>query len=151
MQSIFYKWLNSARTCKHEREEQELKIQELYQRLLPSGISYEKDKVDTSPSDRLTEGFSDIFEEQEKSRALLWDRYYYHVQIIAACNRYITDDKEWFAVAQYYAKCQSPKSLARELGITERQFYRIKRNAVAKLYKKWGEICAEIIGDNSGI
>lgn len=151
MTGSFYAWLNGARACKHDREELELKIQEMYQRLLPSGISYEKDRVDFSPSDKMAEGFSDIFDEQEKSRALLWERYRYHIEVITACNEYLEDDREWFIVTEYYAKCQSPKSLARTLDITERQFYRIKRNAIAKLYRKWGDIHAEIVGNHSVI
>lgn len=117
------------------RKEQKLRqhIEELRLSLLPSGIRYDKDKVQTSPLDQMLEALSEI--DQYERKRLKVVKALIDTRSIIARKLIILPQKEYYVLSQYYLGLKTMNDISEDLGVTERHAFRIKNNGISMLCK----------------
>lgn len=117
------------------RKEQKLRqhIEELRLSLLPSGIRYDKDKVQTSPLDQMLEALSEIDHYERKRLKVV--KALIDTRSIIARKLIILPQKEYYVLSQYYLGLKTMNDISEDLGVTERHAFRIKNNGISMLCK----------------
>lgn len=117
------------------RKEQKLRqhIEELRLSLLPSGIRYDKDKVQTSPLDQMLEALSEIDHYERKRLNVV--KVLIDTRSIIARKLIILPQKEYYVLSQYYLGLKTMNDISEDLGVTERHAFRIKNNGISMLCK----------------
>lgn len=117
------------------RKEQKLRqhIEELRLSLLPSGIRYDKDKVQTSPLDQMLEALSEIDHYERKRLKVV--KVLIDTRSIIARKLIILPQKEYYVLSQYYLGLKTMNDISEDLGVTERHAFRIKNNGISMLCK----------------
>ena len=117
------------------RKEQKLRrhIEELRYSLLPSGIRYDKDKVQTSPLDQMLETLSEIDHYERKRLKVV--KALIDTRSIIARKLIILPQKEYYVLSQYYLGLKTMNEISEDLGVTERHAFRIKNNGISMLCK----------------
>ncbi len=108
-------------------------IEELRYSLLPSGIRYDKDKVQTSPMDQMLEVLSEIDRyERERLKVV---KALIDIRSIIARKIIVLPEKEYYVLSQYYLRLRTIKEISEDLQITERHAFRLKNNGISILCK----------------
>ena len=108
-------------------------IEELRYSLLPSGIRYDKDKVQTSPEDSTLNTFAQLDEIEGELRQIVVKLYSARVAITN--KALILPPKERQVILRYYVDCWTIARVSDELKVTDRHVFRLRENAVSMLCK----------------
>ena len=101
--------------------------------MLPSGITYDKEKVQTSPEDTTLNTFARIDELEGELRQIVVKLYSARVAITN--KALILPPKERQVILRYYVDCWTIARVSDELKITDRHVFRLRENAVSMLCK----------------
>lgn len=131
-----YRFLARVRELDSQIMREELTIAEIKSSLLPGAIRYDKDKVMTSPEDRLPEVFARIDERERKVAEMRERKAEVIEEIDEALKRMAEgteDDKARVQVDilyQFYIGRQSVYDIAQSVGVSTRHCFRLKKQAV---------------------
>ena len=128
-----YVFLGTVRSLRKKEKRLREQIEDLRFSLLPSGITYDKEKVQTSPEDTTLNTFARLDELEGELRQIVVKLYSARVAITN--KALILPPKERQVILRYYVDCWTVSQVSNELQITERHAFRLKENAVSMLCK----------------
>ena len=132
-QREIYLYLGKIRNLHRQEKQLREQITDLRMCLLPSGISYDRDKVQTSPEDMTLKVFAQLDEVECKLQRVVFQIYEARTAIT---NRvFILPPKERQVLLLYYVDCWNMRMIADRLHITERHAFRLKNNGISMLQK----------------
>ena len=135
-----YKYLESVRRIESEIRKQQLKHDALQSCLLPKAITYDKDAVQTSPEDKMSEIAAEVMD-IEKTLRVLADAKYQAINDVTKNIAKLDSEDEQIVLLGYYIARRSIPNIANEIiHYSERQTYRIKRRAVRNLANKLSQM-----------
>lgn len=129
-----FKVLGRVRSLLKRKSAIRARAEELRLSLLPSGITYDRDRVQTSPKERIVETMAKIDELDREYR-----------DITADMMKYKQEMTEWFLVLPererevltlYYVDCKGIRYISDTMQITERHVFRLRKNGVSMLTKE---------------
>lgn len=100
--------------------------------LLPSGIRYDVDKVDTTPSDQMSGIEARVIDLEREIKGMERQKQRLIVQITNAIYRLQNDDEKTVLLA-YYIGRKRIEDIADEIPVSVRTAYYIKRKAISHL------------------
>lgn len=109
-------------------------IAELSSCLLPSAIRYDKDKVQSTPRDQLSETVAKINEMERQVEELKAERSALIINVNNMIEK-LDNDIEKAVLTEWYINRTRPSRIAGNIGYSERQMYRCKREGVRHLAK----------------
>lgn len=107
-------------------------IAELRRCLLPGAIRYDKDRVQSTPSDQLSETMAKIDEMEKQVARLRADRSALIIQVNSMIEK-LENDIERAVLTEWYINRERPSLIAENIGYSERQMYRYKNDGVRHL------------------
>lgn len=128
--------LGSVRSFRRTASKIHIRIDELRAGLYPSGIRYDRDKVQTTPLDQMLEAFSQI-DSLERNLNQLDKEIEYHSNRIEKLTVRLPY-KERFVLNAYYVECASIRDISNIMEITERHVLRLKQNGISMLCESEG-------------
>lgn len=117
----------------------EAKIEGLRQGMYPSAVRYDKDKVMSSPVDPMAAYIEEVDELERKIR-VLQVQYKTALDEVERVARTLDDDLEKKVVMYRYVAQMSMRQIAFELKYTEDWMFKVRRQAVDHLAKKYPEL-----------
>lgn len=102
--------------------------------LLPSCITYDKDKVMTSPADKMLETYSQIDKLERDLHSLLTDIFETRVDILSLL--WVLPAKEKAVLRMFYINNKTIQDIAEYLNVTRRHVFRLKNNGINMLAKE---------------
>lgn len=127
-----YDFLLSPRRISDEIWRKDLRRQELRSCLLPSGIAYDGDRVQTSPEDSMARIMAEVDELDQQIDALQRSRALEILRISRVIDR-LEDPREATVLDAYYLGRRSMQEIAEHLHYSERHVYRLRSEGVAKM------------------
>ena len=127
-----YDFLLGPRRITDEIWRKDLRRQELRSCLLPSGITYDKDKVQTSPEDSMARIMAEVDELEGQIDALQRSRAFEILRISRVIDQ-MEDPREATVLDAYYLGRKSMQEIADHLHYSERHVYRLRSEGVAKM------------------
>jgi DNA-directed RNA polymerase specialized sigma subunit len=128
-------FLNQTRGEQKQRARQKQKyiekIFDLRLSLLPNGISYDRDKILTSPEDKLLKTFVKIEETEEKLRELVMEQQKAKCEIIKRVRK--LDNQEREIIVRYYGSAEDIRQIAFRMKLSTRHTFRLKEKAIKDL------------------
>lgn len=112
----------------------ELRREELVTKLLPKAITYDKDRVQTTPEDRVAVVMAEVDELDRKIEALKCKRFE-AIQEITQDLDQLEDSRERLILDAYYLSGQSMESIADYLNYSLSHTYRIRDSGVENMRK----------------
>ena len=109
-----------------------LQIEELESSLLPQGIRYDKDKVQTSPEDTLSKIVGKISDLEEQRTQLVRERRLLLLEIQDALDR-LDNENEQIVLEAYYLSRMSMREIAEMISYSVRQVYTFRKRGIAKI------------------
>lgn len=109
-----------------------LQHDELQSCLLPSGIRYDTDVVQTSPEDKLSTIAGAVIELEGRIQQLKHQKARLIMEVTAAIDQ-LPDDKESAVLTAYYVKRMTMEGVAEAIGNSTQHAYRIRKRAVSHL------------------
>lgn len=134
LKSEIYDKLNGPGRVRIKLVIKKAQIEDLHLMMLPGGIRYDKDQVQTSPSDpmlRFVEKLSDLEEEMRKLEHA-YTKYYEEVESMAG---ELSDDKMQEVIILHYLAGKKVKDIAELMGYTEGWVRKLEREAIRELEK----------------
>ncbi len=125
-----YVFLGQIRGYDNKIKRLERTIESLRYNLMPGAIRYDKDRVQTSPQDSMSELFSRIDEYERELGEEYNKRAQAVIEIDEALNR-MDKTKERTVLKEYYIGQSSIRDIADGLGFTIRHCLRLKKNGVS--------------------
>ena len=110
----------------------DLRRQELRSCLLPSGISYDKDPVQTSPEDSMARIMAEVDELDQQIDTLRRSMAMEILRISRVIDQ-MDDPREATVLDAYYLGRRSMQEIAEHLHYSERHVYRLRSEGVAKM------------------
>lgn len=95
--------------------------------MLPGAIRYDRERVDTSPEDKMQKLYAQL-DEKERVRAKLLDELFEAIKVVKAYSELILDDREKAIVLMRFNACLDWDEIADEL--------KYSRSHVIRLYNK---------------
>lgn len=127
-----YQLLDAPRRTRYQIKQLEAKRQAVEYAMMPGGIRYDKDKVQTSPSDQMPERAAEL-DEIDRRLLSLKDRYLKEVSAIEeACHR-LTDDAECTVLIMRYIGGDSVRRIGRQLSYSRSGVYAVMRRGCKNL------------------
>ena len=126
-----YVFLGTVRSLRKKEKRLREQIEGLRFSLLPSGITYDKEKVQTSPEDSTLNTFAQLDEIEGELRQIVVKLYSARVAITN--KALILPPKERQVILRYYVDCWTIARVSDELKITDRHVFRLRENAVSML------------------
>lgn len=126
MNKTAYEFLSSARFLHWQWLRLKAKHDELETCLLPSGIRYDKDKVQTSPEDPMSKIVAEITE-LEKEMIQVQRRKFIQLEKIEQAVNSLESEEERTALTMRYINRKSVQDIAEEMGYSEPTIYRFMR------------------------
>lgn len=123
-------FLGQVRGFDNKIKRLERTIESLRYNLTPGAIRYDKDRVDTSPQDQMTELFAKIDQYERELQVEYAKRAEVVLKVDNALNR-MNDTKERIVLKEYYIGKINLRDIADGLGITVRHCIRLKNNGVS--------------------
>ena len=123
-------FLGQVRGFDNKIKRLERTIESLRYNLTPGAIRYDKDRVDTSPQDQMTELFAKIDQYERELQVEYAKRAEVVLKVDDALNR-MSDTKERIVLKEYYIGKINLRDIADGLGITVRHCIRLKNNGVS--------------------
>lgn len=134
-----YKYLESVRRIESEIRKQQLKHDALESCLLPKAITYDKDAVQTSPEDKISEIAAEVSDIEAKLRSLVvMKRRTIHDVSMSIAN--LDSDAEQIVLLGFFVGGLSAQRIAETVHYTVRSVYRLKRRAVRNLSIKLSQM-----------
>ncbi len=130
-----YRFLEKPQSIDHEILRIRQKIAALRGCLLPQGIRYDLDKVQTSPEDRMSRINAEIADLNARIDALLDDKAE-AVRRISLAIESLDDDRERNVLSLYYVGRKTMREIERELHYSKRWTIKLKRAGVTKLSQR---------------
>lgn len=109
-----------------------LQIEELESCLLPQGIRYDRDKVQTSPEDVLPKIAGKIQELEKQRTQLSRERALLLLEIQDALDQ-LESEPERIVLEAYYLSRMSMREISEMIGYSIRQAYRLRTTGLQKL------------------
>lgn len=109
-----------------------LQIEELESCLLPQGIRYDKDKVQTSPEDTRAKIAGKISDLEKLRTQLVRERSLLLLEIQDALDR-LDNEQEQIVLEAYYLSRMSMREISDMIGYSIRQAYRLQTAGLQKL------------------
>ena len=109
-----------------------LQIEELESCLLPQGIRYDRDKVQTSPEDTLSRITGKIMELEKERTQLSRERALLLLEIQDALDQ-LESEPERIVLEAYYLSRMSMREISEMIGYSIRQAYRLRTAGLQKL------------------
>ena len=128
-----YVFLGTVRSLRKKEKRLREQIEDLRYSLLPSGITYDKEKVQTSPEDSTLNTFAQLDEIEGELRQIVVKLYSARVAITN--KALILPPKERQVILRYYVDCWTIARVSGELKVTDRHVFRLRENAVSMLCK----------------
>lgn len=129
-----YAYLGKIRSLRRQARKLREQIDDLRYSLLPSGIVYDKDKIQTSPECQILNVYAKIDETERQLKDTL--------RAIEECRIKILRDtrllppKERAVIISYYVDCLTIANISSMLGVTERHTFRLRENAISMMIKE---------------
>lgn len=127
MTDKLYERLTEAKQIKECIQEQNARKEALLYGLLPSGIAYDKDKVQTSPEDTLSRTMATVSEIDDYIRNVLDPKYQKAVDNVMELLNNITCTNYKCIMIKWYIGCKRASQIAYEMNYTEDGVYKIHR------------------------
>ena len=127
-----YDFLLGPRRISDEIWRKDLRRQELKSCLLPAGIAYDKDPVQTSPEDSMARIMAEVDEIDSQIDALQRARALEILRISRVIDR-MDDPREATVLDAYYLGRRSMQEIAEHLHYSTRHVYRLRDDGVAKM------------------
>ena len=127
-----YDFLLGPRRISDEIWRKDLRRQELRSCLLPSGITYDRDRVQTSPEDSMARIMAEVDEIDSQIDALQRARALEILRISRVIDQ-MDDPREVTVLDAYYLGRKSMQEIAEHLHYSERHVYRLRSEGVAKM------------------
>lgn len=109
-----------------------LQIQELESCLLPQGIRYDKDKVQTSPEDQLSRIVAKASDLRRKQQRLIRKKGRLVIEISENIER-LSDENEKTVLTAYFLSRMQMTDIAAMIGYSTRQTYNIRQKGLQKI------------------
>lgn len=130
-----YEFLCGVRHIERQIEICKTKQEALRMCLLPKGIQYDLDKIQTTPSDRMSDIQADIADLSTEI-ARLNDAKYDQIKKISVAISLLDDDVEQVVLNAYYIGKMPMKKVATTVHYSVRGAYKVKKRAVQHLSKR---------------
>lgn len=130
-----YDFLMQPHWKKLEIRRLEETIEELRGCLLPGAIRYDKDSVQSSPKNQQEETIAKIIDLEEKLEKLRNERAALIIKVNAAIDL-LDDPVQRLVLTFYYVNRYSPTKVSGLIGYSERWMYKVKKEAVHKLFSE---------------
>ena len=127
-----YDFLLGPRRISDEIWRKDLRRQELRSCLLPSGISYDKDPVQTSPEDSMARIMAEV-DELDQQIDILRRSMAMEILRISRVIDQMDDPREITVLDAYYLGRKSMQEIADHLHYSTRHVYRLRDDGVAKM------------------
>ena len=127
-----YDFLLGPRRISDEIWRKDLRRQELRSCLLPAGIAYDKDRVQTSPEDSMARVMAEVDELDGQIDALQRARALEILRISRVIDQ-MDDPREATVLDAYYLGRKSMQEIAEHLHYSTRHVYRLRDDGVAKM------------------
>lgn len=115
-----------------------LQIEELEASLLPQGIRYDKDKVQTSPEDTLSKITAKISVLEKLRTQLVWERRLLLLEIQDALDR-LDNENEQIVLEAYYLSRMSMREIAEMINYSVSYTYRLRTLGLQRIGKEVAE------------
>lgn len=109
-----------------------LQIEELESSLLPQGIRYDKDKVQTSPEDTLSKIAGKISDLEKHRTQLVRERRLLLLEIQDVLDR-LDNEQEQIVLEAYYLSRMSMREIAEMISYSVRQTYTFRKRGIEKI------------------
>jgi DNA-directed RNA polymerase specialized sigma24 family protein len=119
------------------------KIESLRYSLSVSGIRYDKDNVQSSPSDRMSEVFAEIDELERDRDALIHNRMEYISSIEHNVDT-LDDDEERTILYMQYIGNDNAQKIADTIPCSLRTYYRTRKKALDHLNEKMAQMAQSV-------
>lgn len=130
-----YAFLNSIRKIENEIVKLQLQHDELQSCLLPKAITYDGDRVQTSPEDKMLEIASRVLDMEKEIRDLKQRKAKRIVEVNNAIARLDNDTEQVILLGFYVGRLQATK-IAEIVHYSVRGVYKAKHRAVIHLSEK---------------
>ena len=127
-----YDFLLGPRRISDEIWRKDLRRQELRSCLLPSGITYDRDRVQTSPEDSMARIMAEVDELDQQIDTLRRSMAMEILRISRVIDQ-MDDPREVTVLDAYYLGRRSMQEIAEHLHYSERHVYRLRSEGVAKM------------------
>ena len=129
-----YAFLGKIRYTSRKIDERQLQLRFLGSKLLPSGIRYDTDRVQTSPSDRMPEIMGEIEKVQQEIDQLK-GRLISEITEVGAVIDNLSNDNEKTVLKMYFLSLADVSEIARTMHYTEDGIYTIRRRGIKNIGK----------------
>lgn len=129
-----YEYLESVRSIEARITKQQILVDEMRSCLLPKAITYDGDRVQTSPSDTMSSIVAEIADRERDLERLKIMKAELIKEISLAISK-LADDNEQIILMGYYIGRLPMKKVAAMAHYSPRGAYKVKKRAVAKLSK----------------
>lgn len=133
-----YAFLNSVRQIEADIVKKQLQHDELQSCLLPKAITYDKDKIQTTPSDMMSETAALVLDLEKDIRKLYARKAQLIVEINDAISRLDSDTEQMILLGFYVGRLPASR-VADLVHYSLRGVYKAKRRAVMHL----AEVCTK--------
>lgn len=130
-----YKYLEAVKKIDNEIRKQTMKHDALQSCLLPKAINYDKDSVQVSPEDKMSEIASEVLDIEKKLRSLV-EKKARLIGEISDMIELLDNSAEQVILYGFYIGGLTIPALADAAHYSERSVYRLKRRGVKKLSEK---------------
>jgi DNA-directed RNA polymerase specialized sigma subunit len=129
-----YDFLLSPRRIADEIWRKDIRRQELRACLLPAAITYDKDRVQTTPEDHMAETMAEVAD-LDAEIEILRRRRARQIRLISRALDQLEDDREKAILEAYYIGRKSMNEIAEHMSYSLQHTYRLKRDGVENMRK----------------
>lgn len=129
-----YDFLLSPRRLADEIWRKDIRRQELRACMLPVAITYDKDRVQTTPEDHMAETMAEVAD-LDAEIEILQRRRARQIRLISRALDQLEDGREKAILEAYYIGRKSMSEIAEHMSYSLQHAYRLKRDGVEKMRK----------------
>lgn len=129
-----YDFLLSPRRIADEIWRKDIRRQELRACLLPAAITYDKDRVQTTPEDNMAETMAEVAD-LDAEIEILRRRRARQIRLISRALDQLEDGREKAILEAYYIGRKSMNEIAEHMSYSLQHTYRLKRDGVENMRK----------------
>lgn len=130
-----YEFLNSIRRIEAAIIKMQIQRDELRACLLPAGIRYDKDKVQTSPADHMSQIEAKVVD-MDREIGRMQEKKAETIEGVSGAIARLEDDNEQIVLLSLYVARHSAAKTARRLHYSRRGIYKLRDRAVKHLSEK---------------
>ena len=129
-----YEFLLSPRRLADEIWRKDIRRQELRACLLPAAVTYDKDRVQTTPDDVMADTMADVAD-LDAEIEILQRRRARQISLISRALDQLEDGREKAILEAYYIGRKSMNEIAEHMSYSLQHTYRLKRDGVENMRK----------------